>query len=354
MESAQKNKAYVLRQHFVDMMRWQTNPPPWPRMILSAIATCVPLVVGLLRGELVISIYGALIGYILGLSDHAGPLKHRLWTITLTFLLIAVAYTFGQYFPGNRIEFFMVFTALVYWLGVLAGEGAELEKTLLFTTIALVGSNAAKPLAPEIIPLLWLYVLIGYLSLVTGILVQATLKRPIPEAITGFTNVLKKTLMLRRQNRVHAAAYALTALASVWIGHHFHLERSNWVTITVLLVMKPDQNPIFYRAFQRFAGTILAVLCVDVLIELIRDPLWLIPLIIACALGVPWAIKKNYWLVTFLATIMVVLLLELVSPHPNDLHTPFVRLTATLLGCGLGLAGLAISRIAGSIIGTGK
>jgi len=354
MESTQKNKTYVLKRHFVDMMRWQDNPTPWPRMILSAVATCIPLVVGLLRGELVISIYGALTGYVLALSDHLGPLRHRLWTVSLTFALIAVGYAFGHFFPGHQVVFLIVFAALVYWLGVLAGEGAELEKTLLFTTIALVSSNAAKPLPPQIIPLLWLYAALGYSTLVTGILVQMTLRRPIPENITGFKNVLKKTLALRRQNRVHAAAYALTALASIWMAYYCQSERTNWVTITVLLVMKPDQNPIFYRAFQRFAGTILAILCVDVLIALIRDPLWLIPLIIACALGMPWAIKKNYWLVSFLATIMVVLLLELVSPQPFDLHTPFVRLTATLLGCALGLAGLALSRIAGSIIGSAK
>ncbi len=354
MESAQKNKTYVIKRHFVDMMRWQSNPPPWPRMILCAVATCVPLVVGLLRDELVISIYGSLAGYLLGLSDHLGPLKHRLWTITLTFALLIAGFSAGHFFQNSPLIYLVLFIALVYWLGVLAGEGAELEKALLFTTIAMIAANAAPRLAPEILPLLWLYTGIGYASMMIGMPLQAVWNKQAPEAIVGFKNVLKKTLVLRRQNRIHAASYALTALLSIWVAKYFQPEHGNWVTVTVLLVMKPDQNPIFYRSFQRVAGTILAVLCVDVLIQTIVDTRWLIPLIIGCALGVPWAIRKNYWLVSFLATIMVVLLLELVAPYPTGLHTPFVRLTATLLGCALGLAGLVLARIAGSIIGNNK
>ncbi len=331
------------------MMRLENDPPPWPRMILCAIATCVPLVLGLCRGELVISIYGALTGYILGLSDHLGPLKHRLWTITLTFLLLIAGFTVGHFFQGNWIEYIVLFTALTYWLGILAGEGAELEKALLFTTISFVSAYSAKPLSSETVPLLWLYTGTAYICLLMGIVIQAIVTKRSPESITGFKNVLKKTLVLHKAKYLHAATYALVALLSVWITWYFQLERGYWVTMTVLLVMKPDINSAFYRAFQRSIGTILAVLCVDILIQLGENPRWFIPLIIGCALGVPWAIKRNYWLVTFLTTIMVVLLLELVSPHPDDLHTPFVRLTATLLGCGLGLAGMVISKMTGSI-----
>jgi len=313
-------------------------------MILCAAATCIPLAIGLLKGELVISIYGALTGYLLGLSDHLGPLGHRLWTITLTFALLVTGFTVGHFFQGHPLEYLIVFTAMVYWLGILAGEGAELEKALLFTTIALVSANSAKSISPAILPLLWYYVCVGYGCLMVGMPLLAILKKRIPEPIVGFKKAFKKTWTLRRENHLHAATYTLTALLSVWLASHFQLERGYWVTVTVLLVMKPDQNPIFYRAFQRFAGTILAVLCADVLLLLVKDPRWLLPLIIACALGVPWAIKKNYWLVTFLATIMVVLLLELVSPRGEDLHTPFVRLVATLLGCLLGLVGLAFSK----------
>lgn len=348
MEPTQKHKTYFFQQQLVNMLRWEPHPPPWTRMILCATATCVPLLIGLCCGQLVISIYGALTGYILGLSDHSGPFKHRLWTITLTFLLLIAGFTVGHLLQGNWIIYLILFTALVYWLGILAGEGAELEKALLFTTIALVSAYFASPLTPAIIPLLWFYTGVGYLCLIIGIPLLAIIRKPSPESITGFRTALKKTLTLRKEKHLYAVTYVVFALLSVWITYYFHIERGYWVTITVLLVMKPDQNPAFYRAFQRSIGTLLAVGCVDILLQLEQDPRWLIPVIIGCALGVPWAIKKNYWLMTFLVTIMVVLLLELVSPRQEDLHTPFIRLIATLLGCGLGLAGMLISKMTGS------
>ncbi len=346
MEPIQNHKTYFFQQQLMNMLRWEAHPPPWTRMILCATATCVPMMIGLWRDQLVISIYGALTGYILGLSDHSGPFKHRLWTITLTFLLLIAGFTVGYLLQGNWMAYLILFTALVYWLGILAGAGAELERALLFTTIALVSAYFSIPLAPAIIPLLWFYTGIGYLCLIIGIPLLAVIRKPSPESITGFRMALKKTLTLRKEKHLYAASYAMFALLSVWVAYYFQIERGYWVTITVLLVMKPDQNPAFYRAFQRSIGTLLAVGCVDILLQIEEDPRWLIPVIIGCALGVPWAIKKNYWLMTFLVTIMLVLMLELVAPHPDNLHTPFVRLIATLLGCGLGLAGMMISKMA--------
>lgn len=349
--TAIKKQRAILGRSIVDLMKWQPDPAPWPNMILSALATCIPLVIGLLCGQLVISIYGALAGYILGLSDHAGRLGHRLWAITLSCGLLIAGFTAGVHLQGHPVVYQILFATLVYWLGVLAGEGAEMEKALLFTAIAMVSAYLAPPIPKVILPLLWAYIGIGYCCLMIGIPLLAWWQKAPPQPITGFRKALKKSWTLEKEKHFHAATYTLMALLSLWLTEYFQLERGQWVTITVLLVMKPDRQQTLQRVFQRIIGTVLAVLCVDLLLPTVHDTRWLIPVVIGCALSMPWAMKKNYWLVSFFATIMVVLLLDLAAPAQGGLHTPFVRLMATLFGCLIGLVGAGISRLGDARLG---
>jgi uncharacterized membrane protein YccC len=109
--------------------------------------------------------------------------------------------------------------------------------------------------------------------------------------------------------------------------------------------MKPNRIQSFYIVLQRLIGTALAVLLVDILIQLIHGSSVLVISIVVCAFLVPWAVKRNYWIVSFFVTIMVVLLIELAATHHGDIHTAFVRLEATLLGCLLSLIGSGTSKL---------
>ncbi len=354
MESTQPNRGDFLKQHFRGIMKYAPGPPPWPKMMLCGVATTVPLVIGLLNGQLILSIYGALAGYLLGLSDDQGPLLYRLWTITVTFLLLIAGFSVGHVLAANSIGYLVIFTCLAYWLGVMAGQGAALERALLFTAVSLVAANTSPPIPHAAIMGILFFVWLGFGCVIVGVLLLAALIRDAPEPIVKFSTSLKESLNLKKKNHIHAACYAAAALVAIGVTRHIHIERSNWVIVTVLLVMKPDNNPAFYRVIQRFVGTILGVSFVDILLQINNDPIWFIPLIIASAVCVPWAIKKNYWIVTFLATTMVVLLLEITNPHKGNLHTPFIRFVATVIGCVIGALGLVCSRLLDSVLADGR
>ena len=66
---------------------------------------------------------------------------------------------------------------------------------------------------------------------------------------------------------------------------------------------------------------------------------------IACAFAIPWAGRRNYLWSTFFVTVMVIGLLEIVSPEHSDSHIPWVRLYATLIGCGFSVLGSGLSKV---------
>jgi uncharacterized membrane protein YccC len=314
-------------------------------MILCGVGTFVPLIFGVLQNQLVFSIYGALIGYLLALNDHLGPLKHRVWIITLTFVVMLAGIVAGYHLQPHEPIYLICIGILSYWLGVLAGEGAEIEKAVQYATLGLLVAHSATNLLPSNIPAALNYVILGYLTLMVFIPLLLIFKRRKPDPFHRIRESLKKSFTKQREKHIHAASYALITLLSIWLTERFQIERGYWVTVTVLLVMKPNRIQSFYIVLQRLIGTALAVLLVDILIQLIHGSSVLVISIVVCAFLVPWAVKRNYWIVSFFVTIMVVLLIELAATHHGDIHTAFVRLEATLLGCLLSLIGSGTSKL---------
>jgi hypothetical protein len=344
------NKRKRLAKHVSEIIKTDSRATPWTQMTLCGFATCLPLAVGFFRFELVLSVYGALIGYFLALNDHPGPLKNRIAVTTLTFLIIVGGFGLGFVLHDEFILYRVGLTCLVYWLGVLAGEGAELERGFMFGAIGMVVAYSASGLLPSNGPLLLLYVTIGYFSMMVGMPILSLISDQKNEPFKRLRDSFKESWTAKKEKHIHALSYALTTLLSVWISHYYSMERGYWITVTILLVMKPDRTQALYKIVQRLLGTALAVLLVHLIIKVqgnvheVRDPRPLIFLIVTCAFGVPWAFKRNYWLVTFLATIMVVLLLELAVPQNGDAHLSLVRLQATLWGCLFVLCGSAFSK----------
>lgn len=315
-------------------------------MILCGVGTLIPLIVGVLQNQLVFSIYGALTGYLLALNDHLGPLKHRVWIITLTFLVMLAGIALGYHLQSHELVYLLFIGLLAYWLGVLAGEGAEIERAVQYGALGLLVARSATNLLPSNIPAALNYVVLGYLSLMAFMPLLLIFNRRKPDPFHRIRESLKKSLTRQREKHIHAASFAFITLLSIGLTETFHIERGYWVTVTVLLVMKPNRMQSFYIILQRLLGTALAVLLVDVLIQLIHGSGILVISIVLCAFLVPWAVKRNYWIVSFFVTIMVVLLIELAATHHGDVHTAFVRLQATLLGCLLSLIGSGTSKLA--------
>jgi uncharacterized membrane protein YccC len=333
-----------MRKQIASLFKTESDPTPWPRMILCGLATAVPLFVGLYQGHVALSIYGAISGYLLALNDHLGYLKHRLKVITLTILFLAGGFASGYLLQGEQIAYGLILTSLVYWLGVLAGEGAELERGTLFGTLGMVIANSSPKLPPGTLSPLLFYVGLGYACMIIGIPVLDHIKKHVPDPYKGLRESFRNSITIQVTKHIHALSYAIVALLSIWIVSYFHIERGYWVTVTVLLVMKPDRKQSLYTTIQRLIGTLVAALFCDIVIQNVHATAPLVTFIVGCAFAVPWAIKRNYLLMAFLVTVMVVFLLELATADRSDTHIPLLRLQATLIGCGLSALGTLLSK----------
>jgi uncharacterized membrane protein YccC len=111
------------------------------------------------------------------------------------------------------------------------------------------------------------------------------------------------------------------------------LQRSYWVVLTVVIVMKPDVGSVFVRAVQRGAGTIIGAVLGAIILAAVPYGLWLLlPFAVLAAL-LPYGRSRNYGLFAILLTPLVVLLIDLLAPGGWQLALD--RLIDTLLGCAI-------------------
>jgi len=324
-----------MKEHLPKIFSSDSSPTPWERMAACGFATGTPLVIGIVTGHAAISVFGALTGYLLALNDHFGQFRHRLLVLTSSYFCLALYVALGFTLRSNDILLQAVLAVTVYWLGLLGGRGAELERGVLFATLGLTIALFGPPIAVESRIFLGYFSLVGYFSLLIGISILAFWRKTPPEPFERIKNSWRKALTGGFEMHAHAATYALAALSSIWISRWFELERGYWTTITVLLIMKPDRTQSIYKTTQRLAGTLLAVLLVSPLLGLVHDVGLFAIFATSCGFMVPWGVRRNYMWVAFFATVMVLCLLEIAAPSHNDTHLPFVRLQTTIIGCAI-------------------
>lgn len=331
-------------RHLDSIFKFDSQPMPRAHMMLCGIATCCPLLAGWFQGHIGLAVYGSILGYLVALNDHFGKLKHRLIVTNLTYAVIILGFIAGMYI-GDGIFFWLILGLLSYWLGVLSGAGAEMERAFLFSAVGLLVAQASPAIPHELLFPVIGFIFVGYLSLIIGMLFLAKVIKAESQTYNGLIQSLKNSLTKKIKNHIHAFSYAATVLAAAFLTQYFKVERSYWVTITVLIVMRPDRTQSVYVTLQRLLGTLLGVLVAEFCMHSFD---YLTVLVVGAAFSaaaVPWASKKNYALVAFFVTVMVVFLLE-VSQHQHlDTHLPWVRFRATYMGCGLSLIGTLLSKI---------
>ncbi len=314
-------------------------------MILCSLGASAPLFIGNINGQLPISIYGALTGYLLASNDHLGTLGHRLWVVTLTLLFILCGFSTGFLLHEHQLAFELCLAGLVYWLGILGGDGAELERAILFLVIGLIVAFFSKTISLSVLPGFFFYCLVGYSNVMVTIPLLNLLIKRNPEPFFGLRNSFKKSFTKQREKHIHAASYTLIALLCIWFAQYFQIERGYWIVITVLIVMRADPSQSLYKTSQRLFGTALGVLFCEIAVQIVSEPRAIIIGVMTCTFILPWALKKNYLLASFFITIFIVFLLELAMGIHGDTHTSFVRLKATLIGSLFSVLGTALSKL---------
>lgn len=111
------------------------------------------------------------------------------------------------------------------------------------------------------------------------------------------------------------------------------LQRSYWVMLTVVVLLKPDFGSVFARALQRGIGTAVgAVLGAAILAVTPHGPALLAPVLVLAVL-VPYTISRNWGMFGTLLTPLVLVIIDL--PSGTGWPLAEARLIDTLLGCGV-------------------
>ena len=321
--------------HVKEALRIQTAPAYWPKMILCSLATTLPLLVGLWRHELALASIGALVGFVLLLNDHFGSLGHRLWIITLTFFILISGLSLGVLLQGHSPFFVPVVLFLIsYWAGLMGGEGAELERAVIFAVFQFL-AGLKSPVLAAAFPLVIAYSLLGYVSIVSCAVLIVLIRGHNPNPYLRVRTSLKFIITTEKARHLYALSYALAVIACWMLIEHFQMDHGYWAIGTILLIMRPDATLSVYRSVQRFIGTLIGVLIADLLIYFIHEPIPIVVAIAVISISIPWSLARSYWLGSALASIVVLLILDLPSLNHGDFHTPLLRLQATAVGCGI-------------------
>jgi uncharacterized membrane protein YccC len=153
--------------------------------------------------------------------------------------------------------------------------------------------------------------------------------QPWLEALRGSLNL--DSAVLR-----HALRVATVALASVLITRALDLQRGYWASLTAVLLLQPYLPATITRGLQRVGGTIAGGLLATAIAAIIHDPLGIAIIAIVGAAVSAAVLQLNYGLYALFLTPTFVLLAEV---HARDTHLVELRITNTLLGAGLAVAG---------------
>lgn len=338
-----------LKTHAQTIFSTTQSPPPWPQMIVCALATTLPLVVAAALNHHVPpgAILGSLLGYFLALNDHLGTITHRLAVTAISFLAMILMFCLGLALKDQFWMFLGATIFLTYWLGVLGGTGAEFERLLLFSFVGFLVAYYTPTLVGEQFSATFHYSLLAFATTVAGMIFTQQL--PFYKMNRAFARIrpsFANSFTTLRSRHLYAVTYLTATLIAVFVYERFSIERGYWTVITVLLVMRPDHKESVYRGVQRLIGTLSGVLVGEEIILHLPKVEWLILGIMISAFLIPYVMKRTYIGVSLLVSVVVMLLLTIPTIEHPDPHIPYVRLAATLYGCLISIVGVSIASLA--------
>ena len=134
----------------------------------------------------------------------------------------------------------------------------------------------------------------------------------------------------------HALRVAIVATAAQFLATALRLERSYWVTITVVIVLQPHAIATVRRGLQRVGGTVIGGIVGALIARWVRQPLVVGGLLFALSWAGVAVRRINYAAFATLVTPVFVLLAEV---NARGGHLTRARIFDTLLGGALALVG---------------
>jgi len=150
-------------------------------------------------------------------------------------------------------------------------------------------------------------------------------------------DVLRDNLTLDSAVFRHALRLAVTAAVGVAVYSIFGLREGYWVTLTVVVILKPYSGATFQRGLQRVIGTVVGGILAAILAAIIHSPLLIAFLLFPLTVATLALQQINYGLFVFFLTPQVILMDNIL--HPGHWLLAIDRIENTAIGGALALIG---------------
>jgi uncharacterized membrane protein YccC len=227
-------------------------------------------------------------------------------------------------------------------LGALKQSSARMETD--YTQLVAIGSlvrTIAKPLAE---PLLWRIEQLQYTAQsAKSLLEPSNISQRHAEPLLLIKTERQSLLSLLKENCTlesaifrHALRLGVSLSVGVILYSITNLPMGYWITLTTILVLKPNLGGTFQRFFQRVGGTILgAVVAAIILVAISSKPILDIIIVITVFLGVA-LIDFNYGYSVVFLSIFILLITD--TSNSTGWQFAEIRVLNTLIGAGLAFA----------------
>ncbi|MEH1822780.1 MAG: FUSC family protein [Nostoc sp.] len=149
-------------------------------------------------------------------------------------------------------------------------------------------------------------------------------------------SLLKENLTLDSAIFRHALRIGVSLAVGVILYSVTNLPMGYWVTLTIMLVLKPNLGATFQRFFQRVGGTILGAILAAVILATVTSKVVLdIIILLTVFFGIS-LIRFNYGYSVVFLSIFVLLIIDI--GHPIGWQFASFRVLNTLIGAGLAFA----------------
>lgn len=330
-----------IKDHLSESLRLNPAPSPWPRMLLCALSVTLPLILGVVNNDHENSIYGALMGFILILNDHFGPLKTRILHLITAFLFIGSGFFLGLFVAGNDWIIYPTLLILAFITGKSKGHGLELERLLLFTTFQFMNA-ALTPGIEAHVKELFFYATISFVNYLVCLCLVYLLLRHAPNFQKSKRSLIRQAFEKKETQRF-AITLALASCFGLFLGTILELARANWIVVTVLVVMMPTKSQSYQRSFQRAFGTIIGVTTSLLVTHFGKDPAVLISFSAIASFFAPLGLIRNYWLGNAFIAALIMFFMQL--SHLTEGNSEFVFAWLRLIDIGIGCVIGAVATI---------
>ena len=314
--------------------------------VRTATVTVLPLIIGQMTGHATTGLMIGLGGLNVATADTQGA---TLRTMLLATLGAAIAVLFATA-VGSITPLAVLLMFLVAFAGGMLVVYGEVFGQLGFVVTAVFAVTLGIPNSVSVGMERGVEFSIGGLlaTLATLLLWRVTSERnklePSPHLTpaTAFTarwkrrwSKLKRSITSHSTEFQHAIRLAFISAFAVFLYKTLHLAHGSWLTLTVLVIVKPDYSSTRKRAAERIYGTLAGGILALLIAANVHNIIVIDILLLGLSVIAYSHLNKNYWLYVIFLTPFVVLLLNLADP--GDTKLAFERVINTLIGGALAL-----------------